>query len=398
MTAEKATIVYFHGNDWSGVPGRQRLLMEAMAQYVRVVFLDGGRDRRWRISASEPASNVVVVRGLASLLIALSRRGWHLPARLLARRALRKHLGPGDRVIYWGAENYYQLHRYVRHDFFVHDSIDPCLLPGQERAFAEREQAVAREANAVFCTAETLLAEARKANGNCHLLPNACAASDFESGGRWTDLPAELAGRKGPFVGYIGTLDQRLALPHLLRAATALERLTFVLVGPVLKEVEEQLKPLRELPNVVFTGPKFWREATAFAQAFDVCLIPFAAGKVGDALNPVKLYTYLAGRKSVVATAIHECQRHDGLVRVAETPEEFCRSIEQAIAFPDTQMRQRGVDFARDNMWEHRAAHAMTVLRASGAFGDADGRQRAERRFVREILPAMRGQANTVNP
>jgi len=365
---ENATIIYFHGNDWAGVPGRQRLLMEAMSRHARVVFLDGGRDKRWQVNHFESAPNVVVVRGLASLLIALARRGWHFLARLLARRVLRKYARGSDRMVYWGAENYYQLHRFVPHDFFVHDSIDPCFLAGQEQAFAERERAVAGAADVVFCTAETLLAEARKANTHCHLIPNACSAGDFESGGRWADVPEELKGRSRPFIGYIGTLDQRLALPYLLQAATQLTDRTFVFVGPVLKELEDELRPLRDLPNVVFTGPKFWRDATAYAQAFDVCLIPFAEGPAGDALNPVKLYTYLAGRKSVVTTSIHECRRHDTFVRVASTPAEFCRAIEEATASPDPEARQRGVDFAGRNMWEHRADEAVAVLRARGAF------------------------------
>jgi len=59
-------------------------------------------------------------------------------------------------VIYWGAENGEQLYRFIPHDTLVHDAIDPCFRAEHNPAFLEREEAVSRAADLVFCTAESL--------------------------------------------------------------------------------------------------------------------------------------------------------------------------------------------------------------------------------------------------
>lgn len=364
MHLRETCIVYFHGNDWNGVPGRQRLLMEALAPDVPVIFLDGTRDRRLRVTHFRPCANVVVLRGLASILNSCARRGWNRLARLCARVALAKYVS-GRQVIFWGAENIHCLQRFVRHDFLVHDLIDPCLGAHSAAAFAEREASQCREADVVFCTAEALLDVARQANPRSHLVPNACSPADFTGAEQTLETPPLLHGRRRPYVGYMGTLDSRLDIPALRHAAAELADATFVLVGPVLREQEEALRPLRDLPNVVFAGPQFGGNAAAFAQAFNVCLIPFAAGPASDALNPVKLYTYLASGKRVVTTWIKECVRHRDLVEVTRTPPEFAAAIRQAADFDDVEKTARGIAFARENTWAQRASAVLAILRGA---------------------------------
>ena len=354
-------IIYYHGNDWDGVPGRQAKLMEAMSHHVPVIFLDASRDGRWRVTQRRPSPEIVVVRGLVAILRSLATRKYDATARLFARFALARLTAPYRRTLFWGAENWWQLERFVPHDVFVHDSIDPCFVAEHVAAFVERETLLARKADVVLCTAEKLWLEAKKVNGHSYLVPNACAEEDFTSLDETLPVPPELENLPLPMVGYIGSIDSRLDVATLLHAATQLAEYSFVFAGPVVPGLESVLQPLRVLPNVSFVGPKFGLEAKALTRRFAVGLIPFQPGEASDALNPVKMYTYLAAGVPVVSTWIHECVQHQEWVHAAKTPAEFTAAIRRAVA-TDAQEKARLVEFARRNTWNHRASDVMKIF------------------------------------
>ena len=360
-----ACIIYYHGNEWEGVPGRQAKLMEAMSHHLPVIFLDAGRDARFRVTLSRPLPGVTVVRGLVVILRSLVQRRWYSPARIVARLVLARLIRPYRQVIFWGAENWWQLERFVPHHVFVHDSIDPCFVEEHAAAFAEREKALQQKAAVVLCTAETLLAEAKKINPQSYLVPNACAKDDFRSPGEKLPLPMGIPEVPPPVVGYLGTIDSRIDVATALHTATQLKECSFVFAGPIVPGLDEALRPLRSLANVFFVGPQYGVNARAVAQTFDVGLIPFLPGVVSDALNPVKMYTYLAAGTPVVSTWIHECVRHRQWMRAAKTPEEFAAAVRQALR-SGVEERARLIYFARQNTWAHRAADTMRIFAQVG--------------------------------
>jgi hypothetical protein len=60
-------------------------------------------------------------------------------------------------------------------------------------------------------------------------------------------------------------------------------------------------------------------------------MLPFAHNPLTIAANPLKLREYLAAGLPVVATAIPEAQRLQGLVRVAQSSGDFLEQIEAAL-------------------------------------------------------------------
>ena len=97
---------------------------------------------------------------------------------------------------------------------------------------------------------------------------------------------------------------------------------------------------------------------------------------MGDAINPVKMYMYLAFGLPVIATRIAECARHADWVTTVRTPEEFAvavRTIQQTNS-PDQAESRR--TFARQNRWENRAAAAIQILRSEGLI-EREPRKRA---------------------
>ena len=124
---EGSCIVYYHGNDWDGVPARQRYLMEAMSQYLPVYYIDKGRDLPGRVTWHKASERVTVIRGLARLAIGLDARrlGWLM--KFYAPWALRHIRRRYSKILLWSAENCLRVDRFVPHDYLVFDSIDPAF-------------------------------------------------------------------------------------------------------------------------------------------------------------------------------------------------------------------------------------------------------------------------------
>jgi hypothetical protein len=99
---------------------------------------------------------------------------------------------------------------------------------------------------------------------------------------------------------------------------------------------------------------------------FSFGIVPFRAGFVGDCINPVKMYEYLAHGLPVLATPIRECIAAAPVVRCARTPDEWCAAVRDFVVAPRDGSGIR-MDFARSNTWEIRAQTLLDVLTARGA-------------------------------
>ncbi len=60
--------------------------------------------------------------------------------------------------------------------------------------------------------------------------------------------------------------------------------------------------------------------------------MPWRQNRLNKACNPIKLKKYLALGKPVVSTPFTELQKYQDVVYQANTPEEFAKRIEKALA------------------------------------------------------------------
>jgi glycosyltransferase involved in cell wall biosynthesis len=254
----------------------------------------------------------------------------------------------------------------LRVDRLVYDCIDPCFSPELQADFDRAEYAVAAEAKVVFCTAQTLLDRMSRVHDDAHLLNNAASPELYAEEQAAGDVPTSLQGRPRPIVGYLGTIDWRLDCETLTHAAKALPDYTFCIAGRVNADQEPRVAELRSLPNVVMPGAVPAEEGARYNHAFDVGVIPFLPGHVGDGINPVKMYMYLLAGNPVVSTWLNEGRLAQPHVRATRTPAEFAEALHEAVTEPDEQAHDARVAFARANTWRHRAQQAVGLLRERG--------------------------------
>jgi UDP-galactopyranose mutase len=113
--------------------------------------------------------------------------------------------------------------------------------------------------------------------------------------------------------------------------ATARPDWQLIIIGPVVK-IDPATLPRR--PNLHFLGGKLYTELPAYLSGWDVAMLPFARNESTRFISPTKTPEYLAAGKPVVSTSIRDVVRpygEQGLVRIADTPEDFVRACEAAM-------------------------------------------------------------------
>jgi glycosyltransferase involved in cell wall biosynthesis len=164
--------------------------------------------------------------------------------------------------------------------------------------------------------------------------------------------PPDLASLPPPWIGYIGSVSDRLDYDLLTAIAERFPDASVVLVGPV--RMNEDRLPRR--PNIFYLGLKAHAELPRYAQNFAVGLIPFLVNESTTKLNPVKTLEYLAAGIPVVSTAIPDVMRFcSDAVYIANNHEEFLRMVREAIEQPDIERIRNGVDLARTSSWQEMA-------------------------------------------
>ena len=141
------------------------------------------------------------------------------------------------------------------------------------------------------------------------------------------------------------------------------------MLGPVVKISEEDL-PHRS--NIHYFGMKQYDELPAYLAGWDVAMMPFALNESTRFISPTKTPEYLSAGLPVVSTPITDVVRPYGeleLVHIADTPEEFIRAIEAAMAENREARLTKAAEFLGQNSWDK------TFSAMSSLIGDAIARR-----------------------
>jgi glycosyltransferase involved in cell wall biosynthesis len=189
------------------------------------------------------------------------------------------------------------------------------------------------------------------------LLPNGVDLEHFSRPA--PEPPPEYAALPGPIAVYVGVLPEWFHFDWVARAARELPSLSFVLIGPD----ETARQHLGGLPNVHLLGFRPYDQVPAYLQHAHVGLMPFDVQRNPegvDALNPQKLYAYLASGLPVVSSSWEEIRRLNPPARLCETDHEFVVALrESLVSRPDPrELRAYAARFS----WRKRLGELLAVL------------------------------------
>jgi glycosyltransferase involved in cell wall biosynthesis len=136
-------------------------------------------------------------------------------------------------------------------------------------------------------------------------------------------------------------------------------------VGPI--QDAEAVDALRREPNVRIIGPVTQESVPDFIASFDVCLAPFRPGAVRRAVNPLKVYEYLALGRPVVATPLESLVGGPiaGQIRFAEGPEAFVAAIRDALSADSPSAQAARREAVRPFSWEALGTQVALLIDAA---------------------------------
>jgi len=242
----------------------------------------------------------------------------------------------------------------------------PGMRPELQETARKREEYLARRADVVIVTSRTLLEAKSGLHSNLHVVPNAVDEATLKAGLELEGPRAtELENVGSPVVGYIGGLTGKVDLALLEDVAIRLRQElggTLALVGPVRvssAEDEAIIRRLEGLPQVVLCGQKEAAEMPKFLRAMDVCLVPYRLGDQAQAIDPLKLYEYLAFGKPTVSVDIPSVRPFEDVVDIAPGRAEFVRAVLDAASRKtdseaELALAAKRRECAIENTWEVR--------------------------------------------
>jgi GT2 family glycosyltransferase/glycosyltransferase involved in cell wall biosynthesis len=190
-------------------------------------------------------------------------------------------------------------------------------------------------------------------------------ATEFE---HFAEIPKEIyhdpLGRL--IIGYYGAIADWFDIDLIRDVAIHYSDCCVLLVGADTVGAKKQLSNLN---NVIFIGEVAYSQLPYYLHSFDVALLPFKVIPLTLATNPVKVYEYLSAAKPVVAVNLPEMVEFEGLVRVADSQEDFLLAIDIVLKTQVTEQELvKRRTFASQQTWRHRAH---TLIRVAEEYQEA---------------------------
>ena len=181
----------------------------------------------------------------------------------------------------------------------------------------------------------------------------------FSGAERNSEKPEDIADTPGPIVGFFGSIDDHTSdIPFLEKVVDLLEDMSFVFVG----KASSDCSALESRANVSMLGQKPYEQIPHYGKCFDVAIMPWRQNKWIEACNPIKLKEYLALGKPVVSTPFTELQKYLDVIYEATTPEQFARSIRQALDEDCPERIAQRRERIKDATWQCKAEKALDEL------------------------------------
>ena len=241
--------------------------------------------------------------------------------------------------------HYLHLCNQVRPDVSVYYNIDDYALywPHVADQVRELERAMVCMADVTICVsrlrADFLRALVPAAAERIHHVPHGAPTSFLarQPLTRPAKGPADLECLPRPYLGYIGSLENRVDWELMNRISDTFPDASVVVVGRVCAPVDEpwwdECSRFMSRPNVHALGWRSQDALAAYYQAFDVTLIPYRMDHPFNlACNPTKIMDSMGSGRPIVATALPECRLHAERFDVAENADEFIDSVGKILA------------------------------------------------------------------
>ena len=245
----------------------------------------------------------------------------------------------------------------------VYDCMDELsAFKSPPKGIKEMEVCLLQRADIVFTGGQSLYKAKKHLHHNIHPFPSSIDKSHFLSARVFKEDPEDQAAIPHPRFGFYGVIDERFNISLVDELASARPDWHFVFIGPVTK-IDRNKLPARD--NIHYLGSKNYKQLPSYLSGWDVAILPFELNESTKYISPTKTPEYLAGGKPVISTSITDVVTpygKQGLVHIADTPEEFMEAAEKIFNNKDKKDWNKKVDEFLSNISWNKTWHRMSLL------------------------------------
>ena len=241
---------------------------------------------------------------------------------------------------------------------FVFDWMDDYrLFYHLPEAVSSMQNLLARRADLVLVSSRALgKMAAREGARRISFVPNGVEAAHWDASPHGPP-PWKGKGNR-PVVGYFGTISHWMDVEVIVDVATKRPKWLFVFIGP--RADRGRFDRVFELENCLYIPQMDYHKLPATASHFDVCWMPFLANEQTKAINPVKVYEYLALGKPVVCSAFPDLIDLSDVVHLVEDRNGWGPFLEQAfLEVEDKSLEAKRRKVAKRYDWDRISKEAL---------------------------------------
>jgi len=261
----------------------------------------------------------------------------------------------GRPVFYFSSPNHVDLIPRYNPSLVVFDCLDE---PSEEfENLAPYLRRALTAADLVIASSQKLYNDCISINSNTILIPNGCDFNHFaQAQNRTLPVPAELSSMQSPIIGYHGAIASWLNFNLITRLADSFPHGNVLMLGPMYNVTSV---PRRS--NLHWLGFKEFNTLPNYTQMFDAGIIPFRISSMTEAVNPIKMWEYMAAGIPVVTSALPEARAVEG-VYFSHNDDEFIANVRQAINENNWHLKSARIAQARENTWLARAQKILGAM------------------------------------
>ena len=224
------------------------------------------------------------------------------------------------------------------------------------------EVCLLERADLVFTGGYSLYEAKKHLHHNIHPFPSSIDKSHFIKARIFKEDPPDQVSIPHPRFGFYGVIDERFNISLIEELSSLRPDWHFILVGPIIKINPDSL-PMKN--NIHYLGKKEYKNLPDYLSGWDVAILPFALNESTKFISPTKTPEYLAGGKPVISASIKDVVTpygKQGLVRIADTAEEFIDAAKQILEKKNDEKLDAKVDAFLANISWNKTWSKMTIL------------------------------------
>jgi glycosyltransferase involved in cell wall biosynthesis len=215
----------------------------------------------------------------------------------------------------------------------------------------------------VFTGGHSLYEAKQDHHVNIHPFPSSIDKEHFFKARTDINDPADQAHIPRIRIGFYGVVDERFDINLLSEVAQKRPEWQFIIIGPVVKINPDDLP---RFANIHYLGGKTYSELPEYLAGWDLTMIPFEKNDSTKYISPTKTPEYLAAGKPVISSSIRDVvvpYGVQGLVHIADTPDEFIEAVEKEMSATDKSIWSQKVDvFLAQISWDKTWNKMMTLV------------------------------------